>query len=246
MEPCNTERDAIEANVVEPFVRELPEPTLPLWRVQAFPDIHVDAMVCDELGQIVLLSAFGRDGAIQQLLAAFHLPRDQGGIDTVVLESATAACPSWTHRSRALIGDPKRFSKLTGKLPRGMFGQLAHVFIYDEGAVAPDHTGGSGWVLSFGASAADHQARIWGLLKQLLPLPVLDHWKVPLLEAVADQLVHMDREHGAAWPAVGCVRASLLRLDSATIADTVSKLVRDGVLTRELHLPHHDQASAVA
>lgn len=230
---------------VEPFVRELPESRLPLWRIREFSELYVDAMVCDDVGQILFFSVFGRDGAIQQLLAAFHLPSNQGGIDVVTLLKAVDTCPEWTGSARGLVGDPNRFTKLTGKLPRGCFGQLAHVFIYDKAVMAPDQSAGVGWVLSFDSTEADHQARIWSMVKRLLPLPVLDHWQASLLHAVSDQIIHLDREHRAVWPAVGRVRASQVRLDES-IRDTISRLVRERVLTREAVAVPRDRSAGAA
>ena len=215
---------------VEPLLRDLPEPALPIWQIRELSDLYVDALVRDDVGQIVFLSVFGRDGAIQQLFAALHLPVSQGGIDRVTLDIASSACPAWTAGETGTVGEPKRFTKRTGKLGRGLFGTLAQAFVFDEALVDPDHTTGSGWVLSLDASDAEHQDRIWGLVRRLLPLPTLDHWQAPLLEAIADRIHHQDRRHSD-WPAIGRVRAAQVRLDDA-VAETVSRLVRGRVLTR--------------
>lgn len=216
---------------VEPFP-DLPETTLPLWRIREFSEVYVDAMVRDDIGQFVFASLFGRDGAIQQLLAAFHLRQSEGGIDSGTLVNASSACPTWANSTRFAVGDPKRLTKMTGKLPRGIFGNLVHVFVYDEAVIDADRSAGSGWVLSFDGTDADHQARIWAVLKELLQVPVLDHWQAPLLAALADQIHHCDRDHRAAFPAIGRVRASQILLNEQ-VADLISQLVRDRVLTRE-------------
>lgn len=221
---------------VEPLLREVPTSTLPVWRIRELSDLFVDALVCDEAGQILFVSVYGRDGAIQQLMSAFHLPTSQGGVDLLTLEPATRPCPHWSRGMRALVGDPKRFGKLTGKLSRGLFGVVSHVFIYDEAAIAADHSAGSGWVISHDCTEEAHQARIWGMVKRLLPLPVLDHWRDALLGAIGNMVVHMDRNAGASWPAIGRVRAAQVRLDNS-IKETVSGLVRAGVLTREARSP---------
>ena len=230
---------------VEPLLRDVPESALALWRIRELSDLYVDALVRDELGQIVFMSVFGRDGAIQQLFAAFHLAKSEGGIDRVTLESATRACPSWTVGEVGTIGDPKRFAKVTGKLPaKGLFGVLSHVFVFDSKVVGPDPSHGTGWVLSYQASEAEHQARIWALVTRLLAVPVLDHWQEALLAAVPDQIHHMDRV-SSPWPAVGRVRASQVRL-ADDIKDTISQLVRERVLTRTPHSGRPASAASAA
>ena len=227
---------------VEPLLRDVPESALALWRIRELSDLYVDALVRDELGQIVFMSVFGRDGAIQQLFAAFHLPKSEGGIDRVTLECETRATPSWTVGEVGTIGDPKRFAKITGKLPaKGLFGVLSHVFVFDQKVVGPDQSEGTGWVLSYQATEAEHRTRIWALVMRLLAVPVLDHWQEALLAAIPDQIHHMDHANSP-WPAIGRVQASQVRL-AAGITDTISQLVRERVLTR---LPEPDPVRPAA
>ena len=230
---------------VEPLLRETPESDLALWKIRELSDLYVDALVRDDVGQIAFLSVFGRDGAIHQLFAAFHLPTGEGGIDRVTLESASHACPAWSTGETATVGDAKRFAKLTGKLPaRALFGALTQAFVYDEALIAPDQNNGSGWVLSLDASDAEHQQRIWAMTARLLPVPTLDHWKEPVLEAIASQIHHQDRLHSQ-WPAIGRVRASQVRLDQ-TVPETISRLVRDRVLIRTPEAAGRPQSEASA
>jgi hypothetical protein len=227
------------------FLKAMPSAQLPLWQVNELLDVYVDSMVTDVSGEVMFMSAYGRDGALQQLLAAFHLPRTQGGIDRISLIPANEACGG--QRIRGTVGDAKRLTKLTGKLPRGCFGPLSQVFIYDEALVRPDFESGRGWVLSFGQDESQHRDRIWAVAKQLLPIPVLDHWRDLLLseiEQIDHNIVHMDKTSGDFRASIGRVRASCVRLDHQQITQVVSRLVRSGVLTRSPQAQLHNVGAA--
>ena len=202
-----------------------------LWRCKMFRDITVDAMVLDDSGYIMLLSCFGRDTAMNQFLAAFHLPVRQGGIDTVLLDPQTEA--AGTFSSRGFLGDPQRFEKFTSKLPRrSLFGELTHTMIYDPKLTEADKANGIAWVLTQGGveRTEEHQAKIWAALKTLAPVPLLDHWQRPLLQAIKPLIKYMNN-HERYQPS-GNVLATRIELNDSFVL-TLSELVKTRVLTRE-------------
>lgn len=216
------------------FLKDIPAAQRPLWQIRELSEIYVDSLVTNPVGELMFMSAYGRDGALQQLLSAFHLPRLQGGIDRISLIPANEACEYM--RTRATVGEPKRLTKLSGKLPRGCFGPLSQTFIYDEALIQPDFESGKAWVLSSNDDdESGHHERIWAVIRQLLPIPVLDHWRDRLLTEIwhlNHSIVPMDKQHGDYRVAIGHVRATFIQLDQALITDVVSRLVRCGELTR--------------
>ena len=53
----------------------------PLYRIEECPDLMADGCVGDERGNLVFLSVWARDTAIQQFLARLTLGPDEKGLD---------------------------------------------------------------------------------------------------------------------------------------------------------------------
>ncbi|MGM9489621.1 hypothetical protein [Ideonella sp. YS5] len=148
-------------------------------------DVFVDALVSDHRAQVLFLSVYGRDTSIQQLMARLHLRKVQGGVDDLTLLDAATR----TVAMRILVGDPARLDKLTGRLPRtGLLGNLLHAWIFDPAVLKLDPANGSGWLLehqpghmSQGHRAVREAAQAWRMVKELSPVPLLDHWMLPVL-----------------------------------------------------------------
>jgi hypothetical protein len=191
-------------------------------------DVFVDALVSDHRAQMLFVSVYGRDTSIQQLMARLHLRRDQGGVDDLTLLDAT----SRSQAMRVLVGDPSRLDKLTGRLPRtGLLGNLLHAWIFDPAVLQLDPATGSGWLLEplhgempHGQRAAREAAQAWRMVKELSPVPLLDHWMLPVL-------AHLQSIQALIRPAtVGPVSALRIELPQDFMA-WVSEQVRDGHCT---------------
>ena len=151
-------------------------------------DVFVDALVSDHRAQLLFLSVYGRDTSIQQLMARLHQRRDQGGVDDLTLQDPA----SHSEVLRVLVGDPARLDKITGRLPRtGLLGNLLHAWIFDPAVLTLDPATGSGWLLEHlqgdlpkGHRAAREAAQAWRMVKELSPVPLLDHWMLTVASAV--------------------------------------------------------------
>jgi hypothetical protein len=201
----------------------------PLYRIKGRADLFVDACARNEAGQLLFLSVFGRDTSIQQLLASFALGAKENGITQFKLHVHGAA------DELVLIGDASRLEKLTGRLPRqNLFGNLTHAWIFDPALVVPDRANRLVWRL-FGESRNPHSpeqrerftAELWATLRQLMPVPLLEHWREPVLREAAEHVAWF--EHFGPGP-IGRVTGYKLELPEAFLA-TVSTLVREGELT---------------
>lgn len=185
-------------------------------------DVFVDACIPDDAGQLLFLSAFGRDTSLQQMLARFQLRATEGGLDRITIRREEEPFT-------ALVGDPNRLEKLTGRLPREtLFGNLVHLWVFDPVVLEPDRANGRGWILveeeeHRGERCVELRAqRRWLLLSRLARVPLLDEWRDPLLEA-------LEAEFPSAWHTSGCIgRLSAERL---ALPDAFESLV-SGLLTR--------------
>jgi hypothetical protein len=225
-----------------------------LWRIKEFSDVFLDALVRNEAGQLMFASLYGRDTAIQQLLAAFSLPLSSGGVDRITLVQVEAPPrpgsgvagivdlfpempPAEDHRGIAFIGDSSRLTKLAGKLPRrSLFGPVSHVFIYDPQVVDPDTANGRAWVLTFDTEEAVHRDAVWAMIQRISPVPLIETWRDSVLASLGDTIV-ADLNHQAkvTWPTMGPVRASQINLGES-FPKAISELVKNRVLTRQVNI----------
>ena len=65
-----------------------------MYRIEEFPDVWADACLRDSEGDLMFLSAYGRDGALMQMLAAFELSSSERGTDHIHLVGKDASPPS--------------------------------------------------------------------------------------------------------------------------------------------------------
>ena len=199
-----------------------------MFKVKEVADVFVDGCVRGEAGQMLFLSCYGRDTAIQQLFAAFYLKAGEGGLDYFHL------VPAQAQRSEegelVQVGDADRLQKISGRLPReNLFGNLAHTWIYDPAIVTPDRSNRIAWVIEPNAVSRQDRKRIsgkvWEVYKLLSPVPLLDHWQRALLKATLDECVRLAEDMG--YPPLGRVSAFKVNLPDS-FPDTVSSLIKKG------------------
>ncbi|QNM95498.1 hypothetical protein [Chitinimonas koreensis] len=197
------------------------------YQIREFPEVFCDACLRAPTGELLLLSCYGRDGALQQMLAAFTLPATQGGVGELTLDPAM---PETGGRVvKVPIGNPERQDKHMGRLPATLFGQLNHMWLYDTRLAQLDRANRSAWLLwpAPAPTARDVASAVWATIKQLSPLPLLDEWRQPVLEAVgAANLTWMKR---TSYPPLGRLAALHLVLPE-DFAERVSRLIKQGVI----------------
>lgn len=199
-----------------------------MFKIVELADVFADACVRDEAGQLLFLSCYGRDTAIQQLLAAFQLKSSQGGLDWFRLE-----CDGATQT--VFVGDSDRLEKFSGRLPReNLFGNLAHSWIYDPVVMRPDNSNRIAWVIEPEAWSESLKERlrdkVWRTYQSLSPVPLLDHWREPVLKATANECVTL--MHRTAYPPIGRCSAFKVHLQDSFL-ETISSMVKHRILTLE-------------
>ena len=205
-----------------------------LFKLQELSDLFADACVRDEAGQLMFLSLYGRDTAIQQLLAAFTLKVHEGGLDSFHLQESTGE----SHLVH--VGNADRLEKFTGKLPRdNLFGNLIHLWLYDPILTRSDRSNRVAWVLvdGDGGSSGQEEAiwyRVWGLYKLLSPVPLLDTWQQAVMSRTGNEVVTLTGE--TPYPPLGRINAARVSLPDH-FPEIVSGMVKAGVLTQEAPAP---------
>lgn len=196
----------------------MPSPTQ-LFQIEELPDLYVDACVCDEQRNLVFLSAWGRDTVLQEFLARLTLGREENGIDQfhVIVDG----------RRLPVFPDQDLLEKRTTRQFRGtLFGSLLHLWLFDRHASAPDQANHFAFALL--ERDEDPHHRLWPLVMETCPLPLLPHWREPVMRVL------IQHQMLTALPGtIGNVCAWRLALQLDVLEPSLGELIRRGELTTE-------------
>jgi hypothetical protein len=190
----------------------------PLYRLDECPDLMADACVADEHGHLVFLSVWARDTAVQEFLARLTLGRSEEGLDRFHLVTENASIP-------VLVGNVDGLEKrMTRAYRRTLFGSMVHLWLFDTRCVRPDKANASALALLPRTVSGDTE-RLWALVRETCPLPLLDHWR----DAVLGRL-RADAMLERLPVALGPLEGYRLALDVPALTQALGTLIRDGVL----------------
>lgn len=152
----------------------MPSPT-PLFPIEECNDLFVDACACDEQRNLVFLSAWGRDTALQEFLARLTLGSSENGLSQfhIVVDG----------RSLPVFPNIDMLEKRTTRQLRGtLFGSLVHLWLFDRRCAQPDRANHFAYAL-LESGQSPHQ-RLWPLIIDTCPLPLLPHWQAPVMDVL--------------------------------------------------------------
>ena len=123
------------------------------------------------------------------------------------------------------VGSVERLEKrLTRSYRRTLFGSMVNLWLFDRRCIRPDKSSASALAL-LPRSAADPTSRLWHLVKDTCPLPLLDHWQSPVLALLRE------REMLCSLPvALGPLQGFRLAIDVPALTNALGDLIRQGVL----------------
>jgi hypothetical protein len=192
--------------------------TAELYRIEECPDLMVDACVADDQHTLVFLSFWARDTAAQEFLARLTLSHDEQGLNQFHLVTSGSSFP-------VFVGDADRLVKrMTRAYRRTLFGSLCDVWLFDRRCVRPDKANASALVL-LPRDSAQRRDRLWMMVRETCPLPLLEHWRETLLDLLQEQ--------GMLSPlpiAVGPLEGYHLAIDVPVLTRRLGDLIRTGVL----------------
>jgi hypothetical protein len=155
-----------------------PPAALPmLMEIVEAPGLFADALLSDERGSLLFISIWGRDTAVQELLARMSVSLDEGGIRALHVKAVDG--PVTVHLDRMPC-----MEKHSGRMPpRNLFGDLVQLWVYDRLAVEPDRANRRALLLYQPDVDQDSATddRIWQLVRDVCHLPLLDAWRDPVL-----------------------------------------------------------------
>lgn len=192
-----------------------------LFPIKECPDLYVDACACDEQRNLIFLSAWGRDTALQEFLARLTLGSTEDGLDQfhILVDG----------RSIPVFPNVDLLEKRTTRQFRGtLFGSLVHLWLFDRRCVQPDRANHFAYALLEQGQSA-HQ-RLWPLITETCPLPLLPHWREPVLQVLTqhNMLQALRGAHGA-------VTAWRLSLQLDVLEPALGDLIRQGQLSTHAH-----------
>ncbi|MFC4160736.1 hypothetical protein [Chitinimonas lacunae] len=190
-----------------------------LYRIDECPDLMVDGCVGDDRGNLVFLSVWARDTAIQEFLARLTLAEDERGLDQLHLVLDGGSLP-------LAMGHVDQLEKRsTRAYRRTLFGALVNLWLFDRRCVKPDKANASALAL-LPRDAPHRLDRLWTLVCDTCPLPLLDHWREPVLSLLQRQAMLTPLPL-----ALGPLEGFRLAIDVPALTRALGTLIRHGTLT---------------
>ncbi|KIP19796.1 hypothetical protein KY49_3602 [Burkholderia sp. MSHR3999] len=190
-----------------------------LYPIDECPDLMADACVGDDHGELVFLSVWARDTAIQAFLARLTLGPSEQGLDRFHLVTEDASVP-------VIVGNVERLDKRsTRAFRRTLFGSLVNLWLFDRRCVKPDKANATALAL-LPRTAESRTQRLWSLVRDTCPLPLLEHWHDIVLELLThgDMLTRLPL-------VLGPLDGYRLAIDVPALTAALGERIRDGRLT---------------
>ena len=201
---------------------------VPLFKIDECPNLMVDACVGDDNGDLVFLSVWARDTAIQQFIARLTLGADEEGLSQFHLITEQG------HSIPVFVGDAERLEKrLTRAYRRTLFGSTMNLWLFDKRCVKPDKANARALAI-LPRDALDNTQRLWALVQETCPLPLLDHWRDTVLE-----LLQTRDMLGLLPLVIGPLQGYRLAIDVPALTTALGEMIRQG----ELGVSQYEPAS---
>lgn len=195
------------------------DPSKTLYRIDECPDLMADGCVGDENGNLVFLSIWGRDTAIQEFLARLTLGRDEQGLEQFHLISEQGASVP------VYVGNVENLEKRsTRAYRRTLFGSLSNLWLFDRRCVKPDKANASALAL-LPLDSSHRTNRLWTLVQDTCPLPLLDPWRDLVLERLQAESMLTRLPFS-----LGPMEGHRLAIDVPALTQALGSLIRNGVL----------------
>lgn len=196
-----------------------PSSPAPLYRIDECPDLMADGCVSDEHGNLIFLSVWARDTAVQQFLARLTLGRDEQGLEQFHLATEQGASIP------IFVGNVERLEKRTTRaFRRTLFGSMVHLWLFDKRCVKPDKANASALAI-LPRAVSNRTERLWSLVQETCPLPLLDHWRDTVQGLLQSQAM-LSRLPFALGPLEGY----RLDIDVPALTAALGELIRNGSL----------------
>ena len=204
---------------IEDITMPAPASSKTLYRIDECPDLMADGCIGDEHENLIFLSIWARDTADQEFLARLTLGHDDQGLDQFhIITKQGGSLP-------VFVGNVENLEKRSTRIyRRTLFGSLSNVWLFDRRCIKPDKANASAMAL-LPRDSAYRLDRMWMLVQDTCPLPLLDHWRDTVLELLQsrDMLTRLPF-------ALGPLEGHRLALDVPALTTALGNLIRNGTL----------------
>lgn len=138
-----------------------------LLQLNEIPHIMADSYICDERRSLIFLSVWGRDTAIQELLARLTLKNEDALTQFTLIDASL-------NEHILFPGNTDNLDKLASRHTRTRFGTLVHTWLFDKRCQVPDQANGQAFLL-LNRDDPHWRERVWSLLLETTTLPLLNH-----------------------------------------------------------------------
>jgi len=197
-----------------------------LMRIAQVEGVYVDAVLTDAADRLVFLSLWGRDTGVQEFLARLSLTTKQGGLHGFWID-APRANQCWSPIKYVSAESVGECVKDSARMPPNLFGAITQTWIFDPLAQQPDRSNGRAMLMSVNDPATEQAgARLWNTVRDVCHIPLLDHWRRPVLELCWSNN----------WLSLLTginVHALSIKLPREPFEDAITDLIRQGLLVLE-------------
>ncbi|WP_392562277.1 hypothetical protein RHO12_01970 [Orbus sturtevantii] len=186
------------------------------------PDLLCDSYIVDSNDNLVFLSVWGRDTAMQELLAKLTIGSSSNvGLTDIRLVNRLNLL------FHAKLTNDSEYNKKTQKFYHSQFGTLNHAWIFDKRIKQPCRENQSAMLMFEENTSPDmNNMSIFQTIKQLTSIPLLDHWQTSVIEIAKDNdMIKANLVLGRP------IQSFTINLNENIMVDKVSELIQNKTLT---------------
>lgn len=178
------------------------------------PDLKCDSCITNNNSELIFLSVWGRNTAMQELVAKLTIGETtKHGLANIKL-----------NHYKVFLAQETDYCKRTLKVTTSSLGQLIHTFIFDKRIIEPNRDSNS--MISIYKVNDISTNRYFEAIKTLSSVPILEHW--------ADEIVSIARQNqmiNEHKSIVGDIVATTISINDKKLTNIMSQKIRDGILT---------------
>lgn len=189
---------------------------LVLYTISGIDGVFADAFLTDEDNNLLFLSIWGRDTAVQEFLARMTIPDHEQGIKDFKINNGRA--------DRYIkVPSPSKLDKHGFRQENNIHRELSQVWIFDKCAMKPDLANRQVHQLYKNGKCPDP----WPLIQSVCPTPLLDEWREPIMKEFSWRgwCQFLPEECGDG------LRSFRIDLSDPNVEAVVTEMVENGTLT---------------
>ncbi len=188
------------------------------YTISEINDVFVDAFLTDENSNLLFLSIWGRDTAVQEFIARLTISNHEDSIKDIRVNNGKNG------EADRIINIPPAniLDKYSSRVGSDIYQNLTQVWIYDKCVMKPDLANRRVYQMFTQSQKCPDP---WPLIKSVCHIPLLDNWREPIIQKFMD--------HG--WcefiPEIygDGMRGLRIDLSDPSVESTVSAMVQDKI-----------------